>query len=62
MHGMLDAVFAVVATQGFKSHTEATLTLNDSVTSLVSTKQKVNTQNSTDAELIGVDDVIPKAF
>ena len=44
----------------FKSHTGATMTMGGGVLCSVSTKQKVMSRSSTEAELIGVDDVISK--
>jgi hypothetical protein len=54
----VDASFAVH--NDFKSHTGATLTLGEGVISSISTKQKINTRSSTEAELVGIDDVISK--
>jgi hypothetical protein len=54
----VDAAFAVH--NDYKSHTGATLSLGKGVICSVSTKQKVNTRSSTDAELVGLDDVISK--
>jgi hypothetical protein len=58
----VDAAFAVH--DDFKSHTGATMSLGSGAVTTGSTKQKVNTRSSTEAELIGLDDythwVIPE--
>jgi hypothetical protein len=54
----VDAAFAVH--RDMKSHTGATMTLGSGTICSISTKQKVNTQSSTKAELVGFDDVISK--
>jgi hypothetical protein len=55
----VDAPFAVH--KDYKSHTGATMTLGEGVLSSVSTKQKVMSRSSTEAELVvGLDDVISK--
>jgi hypothetical protein len=51
-----DAAFAVH--KDMKSHTGATMTLGEGTICSIYTKQKVNAQSSTKAELIGIDDVI----
>jgi hypothetical protein len=56
----VDASFAVH--QEFKSHTGATMSLGHGVICSVSTKQKVNTRSSTEAELVGLEDVISKVL
>ena len=56
----VDSVFAVH--KDFKSHTGATMTLGAGVICSVSTKQKVNTRSSTEAEMVGVDDVVSKVL
>jgi hypothetical protein len=56
----VDAAFAVH--DDFKSHTGATMTLGTGVVASGSTKQKVNTRSSTEAELIGLDDYIAKVM
>ena len=56
----VDAAFAVH--KDFKSHTGATLSLGNGIICSMSTKQKVNTRSSTEAELVGVDDIISKAL
>jgi hypothetical protein len=43
-----------------KGHTGATMTLGSGTICSISTKQKVNTQSSTEAKLIGFDDVVSK--
>ena len=54
----VDASFAVH--NDFRSHTGAVLTLGSGAITSTSTKQKVNTRSSTEAELVGLDDVISK--
>ena len=54
----LDAAFAVHP--DMKSHTGATFSLGRGGVDNSSTKQKVNTRSSTEAELVGVDDKISK--
>ena len=54
----LDAAFAVHP--GMKSHTGAVMTLGKGSIQSASTKQKVNTRSSTEAELVSVDDIISK--
>jgi hypothetical protein len=54
----VDAAFAVH--DDFKSHTGATMTLGKGAITTASTKQKVNSRSSTEAELIGLDDYIAK--
>ena len=54
----VDAAFAVHG--DYKSHTGATMTLGKGTICSVSTKQKVNTRSSTEAELVGLDDVLSK--
>jgi hypothetical protein len=54
----VDAAFAIH--KDMKSHTGATMTLGSGTIRLISAKQKVNTQSSTKAELVGFDDVISK--
>ena len=56
----VDAAFAVH--KDYKSHTGATMTLGEGVLCSVSTKQKVVSRSSTEAELIGLDDVISKVL
>ena len=54
----VDAAFAVYSVM--KSHTGATMTLGKGSVSSYSLKQKVNARSSTEAELIGVDDIMSK--
>ena len=54
----VDASFAVHP--DYKSHTGAIHSLGRGAISSISTKQKVNSRLSTEAELIGIDDVISK--
>lgn len=54
----VDAAFAVH--EDYRSHTGATMTLGKGTICSVSTKQKVNTRSSTEAELVGLDDVLSK--
>jgi hypothetical protein len=54
----VDASFAVH--DDFKSHTGGVMTLGAGAIQNVSTKQKVNTNSSTEAELVSLDDVISK--
>jgi hypothetical protein len=56
----VDAAFAVH--DDFKSHTGATMSLGSGAVTTGSTKQKVNTRSSTEAELIGLDDYISKVM
>ena len=56
----IDASFAVHP--DYKSHTGAVHSLGNGVISSISTKQKVNSQLLTEAELIGIDDVISKVL
>ena len=56
----IDSAFAVH--YDFKSHTGATLTLGKGTCTSVSTKQKINTRSSTEAELVGTDDVVAKVL
>jgi hypothetical protein len=53
----MDASFAVHP--NYKSHTGATMSYRDGngVVQYISRKQKLNTRNSTESELVGVDDV-----
>jgi hypothetical protein len=56
----LDAAFAVH--KDAKSHTGATMTLGRGSIISVSTKQKINTRSSTEAELVSIDDVVSKVL
>jgi Reverse transcriptase (RNA-dependent DNA polymerase) len=53
----VDASFAVH--QDMRSHTGGTMSLGKGAVYSVSTRQKLNTKSSTEAELVGVDDVMP---
>jgi hypothetical protein len=53
----VDASFAVH--KDMKSHTGGTLSLGKGSLYSTSTRQKLNTKSSTEAELVGVDDVMP---
>ena len=56
----LDAAFTVHS--DFKSHTGSCMTLGQGAITSVSTKQKVNTRSSTEAELVSADDIISKVI
>ena len=45
-----------------KSHTGAIMTMGQGAIQSVSTKQKVNTKSSTEAELVSNDDIIAKVM
>ena len=51
----MDASFAVHP--DFKSHTGAMMTMGKGAIMSISRKQKLNTRSSTEAELVGVDDI-----
>ena len=53
----VDASFAVHT--DMKSHTGGTMSLRKGSVYSASTRQKINTKSSTEAELVGVDDVMP---
>jgi hypothetical protein len=53
----VDASFAVHP--DMQSHTGATMTLGKGAVYSISTKQKINTKSSTEAELVGVNDAMP---
>jgi hypothetical protein len=53
----IDASFAVHETM--RSHTGGTLSLGKGCVTSLSTKQKLNTKSSTEAELVATDDVMP---
>jgi hypothetical protein len=55
----VDATFAIHC--DFKSHTGGIMTLGAIAIQKVSTKQKVNTKRSTEAEYVSLDDVILKS-
>jgi hypothetical protein len=54
----VDASFAVHG--DMKSHTGAAMTLGKGCAICISSKQKINTRSSTEAELVGVNDVLAK--
>ena len=56
----LDASFAVH--HDFRSHTGAVMTMGNGCVQSVSTKQKINTRSSTEAELVSTDDIIAKVI
>jgi len=56
----LDAAFAVH--DDMKSHTGATMTMGKGVIQSVSTKQKINTRSSTEAELVSFDDILSRCM
>ena len=53
-----DAAFATH--NDLRSHTGGTMTMGHGGIINISTKQKLNTKSSTEAELVGVDDVMPQ--
>ena len=55
-----DAAFAVH--KDMKSHTGSVLTLGKGAVLTISAKQKLNTKSSTEAELVGADDMINVAL
>ena len=57
MYWYVDASFAVHA--NMRSHTGGTVTFGQGAAMSVSTKQKLNTKSSTEAEIVGVDDCLP---
>ena len=57
MYWYVDASFAVH--HNMRSHTGGMLTLGQGAALSISTKQKINTKSSTEAELVGVDDALP---
>ena len=56
----VDAAFAVH--NDMKSHTGATMTMGQGAASSQSSKQKLNTKSSTEAEFVGVDDIMPQVI
>jgi hypothetical protein len=56
----IDAAFAVHP--DMKSHTGAIATMGSGAIQSISTKQKINTRSSTEAELVSVDDVLSKVM
>ena len=57
LYWYVDAAFGVH--DDMKSHTGGVLTLGTGAAISMSTKQKINTKSSTEAELVGVDDTLP---
>ena len=53
----MDAAYAVH--NDMKSHTGGAMSFGHSVFGTKSTKQKLNTQSSTEAEVVGVSDYLP---
>ncbi len=45
-----------------RSHTGGAMSMGTGATYSTSKKQKLNTKSSTEAELVGVDDVLPQAI
>ena len=60
IHWYPDAAFAVHA--DFKSHTGCATTLGRGSFNTISSKQKLNTRSSTEAELVAADDIAPQAI
>ena len=60
LHWYPDAAFAVHP--DMKSHTGAILTLGKGAANTISSKQKLNTRSSTEAELVAADDIAPQAI
>ena len=56
----IDAAFGVH--DDFVSHTGATMTMGRGAMQSVSKKQRLNTRSSTEAELVGVDDVVTQVL
>jgi hypothetical protein len=56
----IDTAFAV--RNDFKSHTGGVMTMDQGAIQTISTKHKVNTRSSTEAELDSVDDIISKVM
>jgi hypothetical protein len=54
----IDAAFGVH--NDMRSHTGAIMSLGEGAIQAISTKQKINTRSSTEAELVSIDDVISK--
>ena len=54
----IDAAFVVYS--DYRSHTGAFMALRKRVITSVSTKQKINTQGSTESELVSTDDITAK--
>jgi hypothetical protein len=55
-----DAAFAVH--RDMKSHTGAVFSLGKGAVTTISAKQKLNTRSSTEAELVGADDIVGQAM
>ena len=55
-----DAAFVV--NSDFRGHTGGCLTMGKGMEITTSTKQKINTKSSTEAELVGVSDVLPEVL
>jgi hypothetical protein len=60
VHWWVDASFAVHP--DMKSHTGATMSIGKGSIYSKSTRQKLNTKSSTEAELVGVDDLMPQVL
>lgn len=56
----IDAAYAVHT--DFKSHTGATMSLGSGMVYSSSTRQKINTKSSTEAELVGAGDLMPQVL
>jgi hypothetical protein len=56
----IDASFAIHG--DYHGHTGAGMTLGKGSIQNISTKQKINTRSSTESELVGFDDVVPKVL
>jgi hypothetical protein len=56
----IETARVIAVHKDMKSHTGATMTLGSGTICSISTKQKVNTRSSTEAELVGFDDVVSK--
>jgi hypothetical protein len=56
----VDASYAVH--HNMRSHTRGTMSMGTGAVYSSSTKQKLNTKSSTEAELVGLDDVLPQAL
>ena len=60
LHTWVDASYAVH--NDMKSHTGGAMSLSRGVFSTKSTKQKLNTKSSTEAEVVGVNDYLPSTI
>ena len=56
----IETARVIAVHKDMKSHTGATMTLGSGTICSISTKQKVNTRSSTEAKLVGFDDVVSK--